>query len=248
MSYGKLSTEFYDIDKPAAPAEALAFYLRHATEANGPILEPMCGSGRFLAPLARHGLDIDGVDTSRHMLEACRRRCHGLARMPSLHEQPLHELSLPRSYELAFIPEGSFHLIADLDKARESLKRLWSALRSGGRVIMEIENEKPAVSGSWPWGGRWVRRADGALFAISWLSRFDAETSIAHSLHRYERFENGQLQETELEELSLRKYTLQEVLDLLRAVGFGQLRAVRPFDGTPADATDPLVVLEGRKE
>src|SRR5688572_22112959 len=123
-SYRKLCTEFYDIDKPAAPAEALAFYLGRALRAGGPVLEPMCGTGRFLVPLAQRGIDIDGTDASPQMLDACRAKCreHGLS--PGLHEQFLHELDLPRRYALVMIPAGSFGLVTDRAQVRESLRRI----------------------------------------------------------------------------------------------------------------------------
>jgi len=37
-TYMKLCTEFYDIDRPSAPADALDFYLHYAQQANSPIL------------------------------------------------------------------------------------------------------------------------------------------------------------------------------------------------------------------
>jgi hypothetical protein len=50
-SYGSLCTEFYDLDKPNAPRDALDFYALKARAAGGRVLEPMCGSGRFLVPM-----------------------------------------------------------------------------------------------------------------------------------------------------------------------------------------------------
>jgi hypothetical protein len=38
--YRVLCTEFYDLDKPFAPEDALQCYLQYAEEAKGPILEP----------------------------------------------------------------------------------------------------------------------------------------------------------------------------------------------------------------
>jgi hypothetical protein len=46
-SYQELCTQFYDLDKPSASKEALDFYLHYADSANGPIFEPMCGTGHF---------------------------------------------------------------------------------------------------------------------------------------------------------------------------------------------------------
>src|SRR5205085_4746698 len=60
--YKRLLTEAYDLDKPEAPAEELARWMQFARDARGPVLEVMCGSGRFLVPLAQAGVDIDGVD------------------------------------------------------------------------------------------------------------------------------------------------------------------------------------------
>ena len=69
-SYRKLCTEFYDLDKPAPPPEALALYRTYARQASGCILEAMCGSGRFLLPLLAEGYAVEGVDTSPNMIRA----------------------------------------------------------------------------------------------------------------------------------------------------------------------------------
>ena len=74
-SHLKLCNEAYNIDKPNAPEDALSFYLQYAEQAHGPILEPMCGSGRFPIPLLQRGFIIDGADASPDMLRACRNHC-----------------------------------------------------------------------------------------------------------------------------------------------------------------------------
>ncbi|KIA77543.1 hypothetical protein DB43_GE00240 [Parachlamydia acanthamoebae] len=74
-SYRELCTEFYVLDNPHAPLDALRYYLACAAEANGSILEPMCGAGRFLIPLIEEGYDVTGFDNSPHMLEVCRNKC-----------------------------------------------------------------------------------------------------------------------------------------------------------------------------
>ncbi len=66
--YKRLLTQAYDLDKPEAPAAELDRWLRYARAVDGPVLEVMCGSGRFLAPLAAAGIDIDGTDASVDLL------------------------------------------------------------------------------------------------------------------------------------------------------------------------------------
>src|SRR5262245_12435857 len=74
-AYQSLCTEFYELDKPSAPPDAIDYYLRKAAEAKGKILEPMCGTGRFLIPLLEKGYEAVGFDSSSHMLEMCKTKC-----------------------------------------------------------------------------------------------------------------------------------------------------------------------------
>ena len=241
--YQQLCTEFYDIDKPAAPPDALAFYLERARQAGGPILEPMCGSGRFLIPLLQHGFDIEGIDASGHMLDACRRHCAGLGLTPTLQRQFLHELTVSRQFALAIIPAGSFQLIIDPRHVAESLRRLHAALLPGGKLVFETSQRKPEQSGSWPWGGRWVTRPDGARIIISWLTRYDAATSIASSIHRYDLIKNGELLASEFEEFDLRHYDLDEIRALLQSAGFIDVRVMKTWsDAPPGDGDEEVVI------
>ena len=67
-TYLSLCTEVYELSKPNPPEDAYAFYRDYAVKVNGPILEPMCGTGRFLLPLLEEGFDVHGFDASDHML------------------------------------------------------------------------------------------------------------------------------------------------------------------------------------
>lgn len=57
--YGNLCTEMYEILHKEAPQDELEFYLSYA-EKGMSILEPMCGSGRFLVPFLERGYNIKG--------------------------------------------------------------------------------------------------------------------------------------------------------------------------------------------
>ena len=64
--YGSLAAEIYDIDKPFGKLPDTAFYRDALKDLDGPILEPACGSGRTLVPLAEVGHEMWGFDTSAH--------------------------------------------------------------------------------------------------------------------------------------------------------------------------------------
>ena len=260
LSYGRLCTEIYDLDKPEAPPDKLDSlvktrrkldsYIGHLEKASGPVLEPMCGSGRFLIPLLERGTDIDGVDASPDMLDACRRKGASKGLEPVLYQQALQELSLPRRYGFMFIPYGSFGLIVDRQEAADSLKRLYEHLLPGGKLVLDVETpraaSKPAEAGSWGarWGGGWVTRADGAKIVLSHLNTYDADDQLQESVERYELFKNGRLVETELEDFTIRFYERDEFQLLLEQVGFVGIRASRAGDDAEPSHDDDTIVFE----
>ena len=75
-TYLNLCSEYYDIDKPEAPVDALQFYLEYARQSKGLILEPLCGTGRFFVPILELGLPIEGFDGSTFMLDRFREKLH----------------------------------------------------------------------------------------------------------------------------------------------------------------------------
>lgn len=245
--YNKLCTEFYDLDKPEQPEDAFEFYLRYAEQAQGPILEPMCGSGRFLLPLIARGFEVDGVDASSFMLDSCRRRAAHQQLHPQLFQQPLEALELPRRYALAFIAAGSFGLLTQPEQAREALKRLHDAVLPGGRLVLEADRPAFETSTSWPWGGRWLKRPDGALLVISWLGQYAASERTSYNIHRYELVVDGRVVETELEEFNLRNYEPPELQALLERAGFVDIKLLKAFEQRAPDDDDEGFVLECRR-
>src|SRR3990170_4759916 len=47
----------------------LSFFLKHARESDGPLLELMCGPGRITMPLVEAGYDVTGIDSSSGLLD-----------------------------------------------------------------------------------------------------------------------------------------------------------------------------------
>jgi SAM-dependent methyltransferase len=229
--YKRLLTEAYDLDKPEAPAGELERWLRYARAARGPVLEVMCGSGRFLVPLAVAGIDIDGIDASVDMLAACKKRCDEQGVSPGLHRQFAQELDLPRRYSLAFIAAGSFGLIIDDADCRAALHQLFEHLEPGAVLVVDAETPAVAPRRTGRWFGRWWNRPDGATIVLRELGRYDPETRIEEGLGIYELFVDGRLVETELNNWVRRFWTAEELEIELSSAGFVDIEITEPYEG-----------------
>ena len=250
-SYRTLCQEVYDLTKPEPPDFVWEFYLPYAQRAQGAILEPMCGSGRYLLPLLAEGFDVDGVDASPEMLAACRARCAQREFAPALFEQFLHEMSLPRQYALAFIPAASFGLITEAEAIKASLQRIYEALLPDGKFVLEIEtvHNKPSDFGQW-WG-YWVERPNGSLIVTSgFVQGYDEERHVLGSLVKYESIVAGKVVDTEVETMHTRLYEPDAFAALLIEAGFVKVRCLKcwgEYAERPPDADDPRVVFACRR-
>ncbi len=243
-SYGKLCTQYYDLDKPHPPAEAFSFYLNQARSADGPILEPMCGSGRFLLPLIQAGVTITGVDPSPAMLAACQKKALTLGLNPSLYQQFLHAMDLPGIYRLAVIPSGSFGLITDTSEALQSLHKLHQHLVSGGRLVLALDQLLTEPAAEPAPGENILTRPEGGQIKITSSGKFDSANKIYCSANRYELILDGKVVESEIEEFNLRYYQPEQFTALLSECGFKRIQVQAAFDPRlPLKAADSLIFI-----
>lgn len=242
-SYGKLSTTFYDLDKPHPPPDALSFYLQYAQAAGSPILEPMCGSGRFLIPVMQSGFEITGVDASLDMLSACRQRAGQLGLAPRLYQQYLHQLDLPDVYRFAMIPAGSFCLLTDPTEARQSLLRIFHALAPGAIFCVEIDLWRPPQEETAD-EARFVEMKDGKRIVMHGFGDLDSTGRLYQGRNRYDLVQADQILETEWEDFNLRYYLPEEFSTLLAEAGFSQIHHHSAYDPSqPEYLADSLVFI-----
>jgi SAM-dependent methyltransferase len=243
-SDSRIYAEGYDVDEHRQPL--LAFYLNRWRQAGSPtpVLEPMCGTGFFLIPFLEAGADIDGLDASPHMLAECRRKGAAKGLMPTLYQQLLEEMTLPRQYGFIFIPDRSFALIYDLDAAQECLHHLSKHLIPGGWLVLDL---KPAArKGEFGESGQTEMglqdRPDGAtIISTSIWSRRD-NGRVIRNVTKFERFVGGKLIETELFDYNERLYDQSTVEGMLRVAGITSLSVTKAYDDTTPSAQDSYVV------
>ena len=223
-AYGRLCSEFYDLDKPSAPADALAFYVDRAHKAGGRVLEPMCGSGRFLLPMSLAGLPVDGVDSSAAMLAACRAHARRLGLEVSVFLQTLASLELPHRYSMAFIPSGSIGLVTDGEELHKVLSRIRAHLEPGGTLLLELVCDYSQRTHPAELEPLTVLCPDGSSITYSCISTRSTMPDTICYFGTYLRRQGSRDIETESEKLVLRLYDIPRITAELAVCRFETTR------------------------
>lgn len=115
-------------------------HLAFAARFGGPVLELACGSGRLLAPLARAGFAVTGVDSSPAMLERARQRLDASGAQAQLVEQRIEALDLEGHFRTILIGLDSFGLLLKRDDQLRALRAAKRHATHDGRLILDLSN------------------------------------------------------------------------------------------------------------
>lgn len=242
--YQTLCTEYYELDKPKPPEDGLAFYCKLADKANGPILEPMCGSGRFLIPMFKKGYDIAGFDTSPPMLEVGHKKCKNEDMRARLVKASFETFRSNHPFELIFIPSGSICLLTEKKQMDQALSVIFNSLGKNGKFAFEIDTLSSITEPQEVWKGHWIDKPDGSKLVLNTFARFDVASRVNTTLCRYELWVKNRVIKTEVEDFRVRLYELREMESLLQYHGFKVVNASVPYTGSQPDGKTECIVIE----
>ncbi|HVX01461.1 MAG TPA: class I SAM-dependent methyltransferase [Candidatus Babeliaceae bacterium] len=245
--YGKLCTEFYDLVEHSDGAAALRFYREYALQSPGPILEPMCGTGRFLIPLLQLGLDIEGFDISEDMLHALKEKWAGISDTPApVWRESIQNFKTQKLYSLIFIPYGSWGHILDKESALGCLINIYNHLLENGKLILAIDTIYSVSKDQKIWTKTTETKANGQTVSLNSYITYNRETQYYHTLCIYESTENVAMRETQKFEMYL--YRVGELDSLLEQAGFKEIQIYQNYRKDPI--TNPqakLLIYEATK-
>lgn len=244
LSYNNLCTLFYEADDKQFPPGALDYYREAMRGAEGPVLEVMSGSGRFLIPAALEGFDIDGVDASPSMLAVAREKSKAAGLSPVMLEARLDEMVMPRSYKLALCVAGSISLVTDRAEFRRIMINILKHLDPGGRLLMEVFTPKGAMKKNNEVFGRWVDLDETRRILLTIVMQYDRKNRTSRMIDKYELFDGSKLVDTELEIIDQRYWEIDELTEELVEAGFASARALKPFRDELASPDEPMVIFD----
>lgn len=241
--YGPLCTTVYNLTKPVGSElnGDVSYYSERLAGETGPILEIGVGTGRMLVPLLTEGFQMVGIDNSPDMLKQCEINLEEANLAGQLFTADFCQTPLTDSYSAIIIPTSTFNLITDYTQALAGLKNIYHSLQPGGRLILDLDLPfYPEVgevqTSSYPLDSNTGITLEVKTLNVDWL----AQVVVQHL--KYEKWQAGNLLATELQNLTLKWYGLEEFKLILTSIGFTNISVTADYDylEQPTDSNQTL--------
>lgn len=237
--YGNLCTEMYEILHKEAPLDELEFYISYA-EKGMSILEPLCGSGRFLVPFLEKGFDIVGMDLSKEMLAKLKEK----APEAKVVRGDILEFDSEQRYDYIFISSGSVSLFTDMELCKAILLKMKYLLKKGGKFVFAVDtiadrcpddsDYKISIS---------VKTKDGYDLILKNKNFYDENTQTQFSSSIYELYNEIELLQREEMDFQTHLYQLGEMEQYLQNVGFTNVKVYSSYEKTIAENNQAEMLL-----
>ena len=221
--------EVYDVAFSWDLSEEIAFF-KQVFEMHVPfpvrrILEPACGTGRFLRILPAHGFQVTGYDINPTMLKYAEDSVAAAGYEGSVRTLLANMVSadIPGEFGAAFISINSIgHLHSD-DDIVSHLKVTGSSLREGGIYVVHLNF---AHEGTLPDGDRWSMKRDDVRVKTWWrILSEDRESRLSHQVGSFEVERDGKVERSD-DRHSLRLWLFADLQDLVHQSGQFEIAAI----------------------
>lgn len=229
--YGSLCTEMYEILHREAPQDELEFYLSYA-EKGMRILEPLCGSGRFLVPFMKRGFSIHGIDLSAEMIEKLKEK----ASDATVSQWDILEYVSEEKYDYIFISSGSISLFTDMELCKKVFLKMKDLLKKGGKFVFAVDT----VADRCPDDSEYktsisVKTKKGFDLVLKSKNHYDEKTHTQFSPSIYELYDGEKLLQQEHMDFQTHLYELGEIEPFLHEIGFEEVKVYSSFDKVIAE-------------
>ncbi len=186
-------------------------------------LDCPCGIGRISLPLAQKGVRVTGIDITPSYLEELARKAERKGLKIRLEHCDMRRIRFDRQFDAAANLWTSFGYFDKEADNLLTLKRMYRALKPGGRFMLQVINRDWVLvnfaARNWSWAGK---------IRIIEEHRFDYATSIMHGTFCH--FRDGH----EVMHLSkIRMYSYHELVSMLRGVGFVDIEGYGSLQDDP---------------
>lgn len=218
------------------------FHLSLAQQVGGSVLELGCGTGRVTIPLARHGIDITGLDIVPGMLALARSKARGLP--VQWVEADVRDFHLGRQFSLICAPGAVFEHLLEREDQEAVLACVREHLAPGGLFVISIRFPDPGAMENVEEEREWFSYTDenGREVRVSGTDHYDPVRQVRHET-AYRRWDDAQGTEvTKRARLALRLIFPQEMENLLHYNGFTVLHRYGDWDSSPLTGESRVII------
>lgn len=250
------TARFYDAET-GDKSDDLRMYSRLAAESvesDGGILDVGCGTGRVLIHLAQAGHAVQGIDSSRAMLD---RLAHKLQLMPHLQkliryvEADVLCHNERQRFRLILLTYNALMHFEQQAQQLALLRRLHGWLAVGGRLVLDLPNAGPVFatpdSDALIFERSFVEPQSGHLVmlqSVSWLNR---TTQVLHVDWIYDEIDGAGAVKRLTAPHRLRYFFLPELRLLLDCCGFAVEAVWGDTEGAPFDEDSERMIVHARR-
>jgi len=254
--------EVYDTywETTAEDAEYLLGRLRESGARR--VLEPFCGTGRVLIPLAQAGYELAGMDQAAGMLARCRMKIEqlpeGVRQRITLIEGDVTSDPWPTGFDAVVLGGNCFYELAIPEEQEGCITSAAHALRAGGYVFIDHDCMEGELEESWQEPG--LRGTPPYACVDGTFVQFFGETIWFDAPRRLCRSRRYVIVTSPGEHQFSRRITMndsirqkhpvsaQETHDWLIKHGFAIKQFTAGFDGPPWNAGDGRATFWAQKE
>jgi len=117
------------------------------------ILEPFCGTGRILIPLAIDGHTVYGMDQSGGMLDLLRQKIQDVLpeakKRISLAQVDVLDGDWPVGFDLVILGCNCFYELATTDEQEKCIVQAYQSLNPGGHLFLDNDHMEGELAASW---------------------------------------------------------------------------------------------------
>ena len=214
------------------------------------VLEPFCGTGRILLPIAKEGIKVTGMDGAKGMLnrleEKLEKENDRVKNRVSFIYAELMSYKWPKDFDAVILGGNFFFEFGTLDEQQKILKKAYESVKKGGYIFISsdsIEKELPdywcninVENNAFPSG---VCKDGVELKAYSKPVYVDKVNKVWKAHRRLEVYENNKLTKEYAWEIQKYPIGYSEILDMIKPLDmeiietWGDLKSRKSF--TPGD-------------
>lgn len=124
--------------------EDIEFWRDIAREADGPVLELACGTGRLTLPIAGDGVQIVGLDASPAYIDHARQKASKCSASVEWLVGDMRDFNFAGLFALCFVGFRSISVLGSLSEVEQCLRSARRHLRPGGVLVIDAFNDNAA--------------------------------------------------------------------------------------------------------